>query len=361
VLSAHPSYRIPPQEYLHETRIATVIVVTGASSGIGKATALRFARNGDTLVLAARRKNLLKELVEEVEEHGAEAIAVETDVADNGSVKKLANTAVKRFGRIDIWINDAGVGAFGHFHEVPLEDHDRVLDTNLRGTLYGSYEAIKQFRQQEYGTLINICSVLGKVTQPFMTSYAASKHGVRALSGCIRQELWLDDLDDIHVCTVFPESVDTPFFRNEANYSGYEVKPTPPIETPEHAAEVIFNLGEDPQDEVHVGKMGKWISEQQKVARGATEKQMAWMIDRKHFDRSKPERPNSGAIHEADESPRGSIRGGWKSESSKGRSWEEEGERSGAAKPLKIAGIAALGIFFLIKSRRKSPDLRAAA
>jgi len=345
----------------HETQ--RVVVITGASSGIGKATALRFARNGDTLVLAARRKNLLKDLVNEIEQQGAEGVSVETDVADSRSVEKLANTAVKKFGHIDVWINDAGVGAIGPFHEVPLEDHERVLDTNLRGTLYGSYQAIKQFRNQEYGTLINISSVLGKVTQPFMTSYAASKHAVRALSGCIRQELWLDDLDEIHVCTVFPESVDTPFFRNEANYSGYEVKPTPPIETPEHAAEVIFSLAEDPRDEVHVGKMGKWISEQQKVARGTTEKQMAWMIDRKHFDRSRKEAHNSGALH-APNTSKGRIRGGWKNGGSKELRWKEDAGSSSAAKPLKIAGIvapAAVGIFLFIKNRRRSEGLSAAA
>lgn len=327
-----------------------VIVITGASSGIGKATALRFARNGDTLVLAARRKNLLKDLVEEIESKGAEALAVETDVADESSVEKLANTAVKKFGRIDVWINDAGIGAIGKFHEVPLEDHDRVIDTNLNGTIYGSYYAIRQFRDQGHGVLINLSSVLGKVTQPYMSSYAASKHAVRALSGCIRQELWLDDLEDIHVCTVFPESVDTPFFEHEANYSGYKVQPTPPIETPEHAAEIIFQLAYEPQDEVHVGKMGKFISAQQKVARGATEKQMAWMIDRKHFDRGQKEKRHSGSIHEPDTSERGAIHGGWKN-------------GGGAKKPLKIAGIvgpAALGVFLLIKNRR-SHELKQAA
>lgn len=330
-----------------------VVVITGASSGIGKATALRFAKNGDTLVLAARRKKLLKELLADVKEGRAEAMAVETDVANSGSVKELSEATVSKFGRIDVWVNDAGVGAVGPFHEIPLADHERVLATNLRGTLYGSYEAIRQFREQEYGTLINISSVLGKVTQPFMSSYAASKHGVRALSGCIRQELWIDDLEDIHVCTVFPQSVDSPFFHHEANYSGYKVQPTPPIEKPEEVAEAIFSLSEDPQDEVHVGKMGRWMSAQQKIARGTTEKEMAWMIDHKHFDRNRREKPSSGSIHEPDLSEEGDIRGGWK----------EEQSRGGALKVLKVASIiapAAFGTFFLLRNR-KSDELRDAA
>src|SRR4051812_22062433 len=121
-----------------------IVVITGASSGIGKATALRFAKNGDRLVLAARRKNLLKDLVNEVEELGAEAFAVETDVAQERPVEKLAKAAIKKFGRIDVWINNAGVGAMGRFDEVPLEDHEQVIDTNLMGTIYGSYFAIRQ-------------------------------------------------------------------------------------------------------------------------------------------------------------------------------------------------------------------------
>lgn len=343
----------------HETN--RVVVITGASSGIGKATALRFARNRDTLVLAARRKSLLKELAEEVENLGAQAIAVETDVASESSVEKLAKVAVKKFGHIDVWINDAGVGAIGKFNEVPTKDHEQVLETNLNGTLYGSYYAIKEFRDQGYGTLINLSSVLGKVTQPYMSSYAASKHAVRALSASIRQELWLDDLDDIHVCTVFPQSVDTPFFENEANYSGYKVQPTPPIETPEHAAEVIFNLAEEPQDEVHVGKAGKWLATQQKIARGATEKQMAKMIDRKHFDRSQREERNSGAIREPNTSEEGKIRGGWKGEEGKSRGdWKNGGSRS---KPFKIAGLvapAAIGIYLAARKLRKESQELAA-
>jgi short-subunit dehydrogenase len=335
----------------HETN--RVVVITGASSGIGKATALRFARNGDTLVLAARRKSLLKELAKEIGGLGAEAIAVETDVASERSVEKLARAAVKKFGHIDVWINDAGVGAMGKFHEIPTEDHERVLETNLSGTLYGSYYAIKQFRDQGFGTLINLSSVLGKVTQPYMSSYAASKHGVRALSASIRQELWLDDLEDIHVCTVFPQSVDTPFFENEANYSGYKVQPTPPIETPEHAAEVIFQVAEEPQDEIHVGKAGKWLAAQQKIARGATEKQMAYMVDRKHFDRDQPEKRNSGAIHEPDSSEEGKIHGGWK-----------DGGSGSNTRSFKIAGMvapAAIGIYLLARNYKKEALNKAAA
>ena len=332
-------------------RHGRVVVITGASSGIGRATALEFAKNRDTVVLAARRKNLLKDVVDECEELGAEAIAVETDVADENSVEKLARTAEKKFGRIDVWINDAGVGAVGKFDDVKLEEHRRVIETNLGGTINGSWYALRQFKKQREGVLINISSVLGKVTQPYMGSYAASKHGVKALSACIRQELWLNDLEDIHVCTVFPQSVDTPFFENEANRSGYKVKPAPPIETPEHAAEVIFLLAEEPQDEAHVGKMGKFMAMQQKMARGMTEKQMALMTEKKHFDRNRPERGTSGSLWKATQGEsEGDIHGGWKN----GSSWK---------KPVSIVGVAApaaIGIYFALKNRRSSQLEKAA-
>lgn len=322
-----------------------VVVITGASSGIGKATALRFAKNRDKLVLAARRKNLLEDLVDDVEELGAEAISVETDVSEPKQVEKLRAAATKEFGRIDVWVNDAGIGVVGKFHEVPVEDHDRVIETNLIGVINGSHAAMQQFREQGHGVLINISSVAGKVTQPYMSSYSASKHGVRALSASIRQELWLDDIDDIHVSTVFPESVDTPFFDNEANRSGYKVKPTAPIETPEHCAEVIFEMAADPKDEVHVGKAGKFLAAQQKISRRATEKQMAVMAKRGHMDRNKLEASKSGNIYEpgADE---GAIRAGWKN----GRTG------SGAGKALKTIGMiapAAVGIYFLARGKQR--------
>ncbi|MGZ4787136.1 MAG: SDR family oxidoreductase [Terriglobales bacterium] len=320
-----------------------VVVITGASSGIGKATALRFARHGDKLVVSARRKNLLNDLVEEIEAMGTEALAVQADVSDNKDVEKLAAAAVKKFGRIDAWVNDAGVGVVGKFHEVPVEDHRRVIETNLIGVINGSHAAIRRFREQGDGVLINISSVAGKVTQPYMSSYSASKHGVRALSASIRQELWLDDAEDIHVCTVFPQSVDTPFFDNEANRSGYKVKPSAPIETPENCAEVIFELAANPRDEAHVGKAGQFMAAQQKISRKATEKQMAWMADRGHLDRSKHERSKSGNLYEPG-SDEGAIRAGW-----------TNGSRSGGAlKTIGMIAPAALGIYLLVKGRGSS-------
>jgi short-subunit dehydrogenase len=125
-------------------------------------------------------------------------------------------------------VNNAGVGAIGRFEDVPLEDHVKVIETDLLGTMYGSYFAIRQFREQNAGILINIASVLGKVPSAYYASYAAAKHGVVGFSAVLRQELAQDKVEDIHVCTVLPTSFDTPFFEHSANYTGQKSEPIPP-------------------------------------------------------------------------------------------------------------------------------------
>src|SRR5690606_16569370 len=134
-----------------------------------------------------------------------------TDVADPVAMEDLARTAVERFGRIDVWINAAGVAALGRFEEVPLADHTRVIETDLLGAMYGSYFALQQFKRQGAGTLINVSSVLGKIPAPYWASYVAAKFGVVGLGGALRQELTLNEPDtgDIHICTVVPMAMDT--------------------------------------------------------------------------------------------------------------------------------------------------------
>ena len=224
------------------------IVITGASSGFGKGVARRLAAEGANLVLAARRKHLIDDLAAEC----GDALAVGTDVGDPADVENLARAAIAKFNRIDVWINNAGVAAIGRFDEIPLEDHQQVLRTNLGGAINGSHVALRHFRQMQSGTLINIASLLGRTPAPYYASYCASKYGVMGLCASLRQELRAHGERDIHVCAVLPMAADTTFYDHAANYTGHTLRPYP-ITDAENVIDAIFGLVERPRDEVTVG------------------------------------------------------------------------------------------------------------
>ncbi len=233
-----------------------VAVITGASSGFGKGTALELARAQAHLVLAARRSELLTELARQCEEFGVQTLAVRTDVSDRKQVEELCRSTVARFGRIDIWINNAGVGALGRFEAVPLEDHVKVIETDLMGTLYGSYFAYRQFLQQGDGVLINMASELGRHTAPYYAAYTAAKHGVVGLCESLRQELDQGGIENVHVCLVMPTAHDTPFFDHVANYTGRQVQPPTPLHDPQNVIDALVALARNPKDQKIVGADG---------------------------------------------------------------------------------------------------------
>jgi len=224
-----------------------VVVITGASSGFGKGTACRFAELGAYVVLSARRVELIAELAEYCIALGGRAIPMPGDVSQRGDVERLADAAVREYGRIDVWVNNAGVGALGRFERIPIEDHQQVIATNLMGTLYGSYYAYRQFLKQRAGVLINIASELGHAV-PYCSSYAAATHGVAGLGDSLRQEVRQAGLDEIHVCTVMPAAHDTPFFDHAANYTGHEIRPPRPLHDPNDVVETVARLALYPDD-----------------------------------------------------------------------------------------------------------------
>jgi short-subunit dehydrogenase len=286
-----------------------VVVITGASSGIGRATALEFAKKGATLLLAARREDALNQVVEECREHGVEATAVPLDVTIEEDVKGLARRAIERYGRIDVWVNNAAVTLFARFEEAPSEVYRRVIDTNLFGYIHGARAALPYFREQGKGVLINVDSVVGEAAQPYTSAYVISKYGIRALGDCLRMELNLDGTHDIHVCTVMPPSVDTPLFQQGANYTGRTPKALEPVYSAETVAQAIVQLAQKPRREMIVGTAGKLMAMEAKYMPGFYERSGAKQIDQGHF-MDKPAQPTPGNLW--DPMPEyASVSGGW--------------------------------------------------
>ncbi|MGW0466280.1 SDR family oxidoreductase [Streptomyces sp. NPDC003027] len=289
----------------------SVVVVTGASSGIGRATALAFARKGCSVVLAARRAEALEAVARECERHrGAQALVVPTDVTDPGAVDDLARRAVRRFGRVDVWVNCAAVTVFGPFEETPLEDFRKVLDVNVMGYVHGARAALRVMREQGGGTLINVSSIVGVVSQPYTHAYGMSKYAVRALGASLRQELRLEKEKGIHVCTVLPATIDTPLFEHAANYTGRKPLAMPPVYSPERVARTIVDLVRVPRREVVVGPMGRSMVLESRIMPGMAERMMAGQVDKKHLSREEPAPAGHGNLH-VPAPGTGAAHGGW--------------------------------------------------
>jgi short-subunit dehydrogenase len=287
-----------------------VVVVTGASSGIGRATALAFARRGSAVVLAARRQRALEEVGRQCEQAGGQALPLATDVSDFKAVEELARRAVARFGRVDVWVNAAAVTVFAPFLEAPLDDVRRVLDVNVMGTVHGVRAALPPMKDQGAGVIVNVSSVVGVVPQPYNHPYSMSKAATKALSESLRQELALQGSGRIKVTSVLPATIDTPFYDHAANYTGRRVRAMPPVYTPERVARSIVNVVRVPRREVVVGPLGRMMVLQAKTTPGLVARMMAIQVDKGHLSMTEPGPATDGNLYEP-AAGRGSVDGDW--------------------------------------------------
>ena len=232
-----------------------VIVITGASSGIGLATARMAARRGSKLVLAARSDDALRQLVDEIRSGGREAIHVECDVGREEDVRRVADAARQAFGGFDTWVNNAGASVYGKALEVSIEDMRRVFDTNFWGVVFGSRVAAEHLRQHG-GALINVGSETSDLAIPLQAIYSASKHAVKGWTDALRTELE-HEAAPVSVTFIKPGPVDTPYTQHARNYLPDQPKHAPPVYAPDSVAEAILHAATTPVRDIFVGSGAK--------------------------------------------------------------------------------------------------------
>jgi len=270
-----------------------VIVITGASSGIGLATAHAAAKRGARVVLAARSDEALNDIVSSLNNGGQEALAVHCDVSKQEDVEQLAETVVSKFGRIDSWVNNAGLAIFARLDESSDEDNRRLFDINYWGVVYGSLAALPHLKKQG-GALINVGSEVSDAAAPLLGQYVASKHAVKGFTDVLRIEVEIVDKLPVAVTLIQPTAVDTPFPQHARNYMQNEPSlPTPMID-PEKVADAILSAAEKHTRDIKVGFMAKVNTTASKLMPGMADKMSAKQIDKLQSD--EPPRDPAGTL-----------------------------------------------------------------
>ena len=254
------------------------VVIVGASSGIGAATAIAFARRGAQLVLGARGKAGLDDVVRRCRQAGGQAEALVVDAIDADAVAGFARQARAILGRFDLWFSNVGAGVVGKYAEAPMSDHRRTIETNLLTHMNDAHAVLPIFLEQDHGIWVNMISSGGFVAAPYAAAYAASKYGLRGFSEALRAEL--GKRPHIHVCDVYPTFVDTPGFRHAANYTGARLSYPPGVLQPETVAEAVVRLARHPKPTTAVGAPATLFRLTNFAAPNLAAAGMNWALDR---------------------------------------------------------------------------------
>jgi short-subunit dehydrogenase len=275
-----------------------VIVITGASSGIGLTTARMAAERGARVVLAARNEESLREITSQL---GPNTTYVACDVANENDLNRVAEHARTHFGSIDTWVNNAGVSIYGKLLETPIQDQRQLFETNYWGTVLGSRVACK-YLGREGGALINIGSTVSDRAIPIQGAYSASKHAVKGFTDALRMELE-EEGAPISVTLIKPGSIATPYIDHAKNYMANKPSLPPPVYAPENVAEAILHAAEHPVRDLFVGSGGKGLSAMGHYVPRLTDRFMEKiMIDQQQRD--EPEQMRSDGLYSPTNDPR---------------------------------------------------------
>lgn len=282
------------------------IVVTGATSGIGRATVAHLVGRGATVVAVGRRDAALRDLVEELRGAPGRVRWHAVDVTDLDALRAVAADAVATGGRLDAWVNNAAVNLYGPFDAAPPEDVRRVIEVNLIGYVHGMLAALPHLRERGGGVIVNVTSVLARVPAPWQSTYVATKHAIHGLSAAVRQEL---HADGIKVAEVLPGPVDTPLFTQAANHMGRDVLAPDPAADPERIARAIVVAIQRPRRTRIVGLQNAMLVAMQRLSPTLTEIGAGKLMGSQQFGDA-PTPASSGNLHEPDHE-HATLRGGW--------------------------------------------------
>lgn len=278
-----------------------VMLITGASSGIGLTTARMAAKRGAKVMLVARSVDALREVVQQITDEGGEAVSFAADVALVDELRKAAEQCVQRFGRIDTWVNNAGVSIFGEIENTELDDDKRLFETNFWGVVNGSRIALECLRR-DGGAIINVGSVVSERAVPMQGMYSASKHAVLGFTDALRMEIEHAGLP-ISVTTIKPSAINTPYTRHAQNYMETEPNLPPPVYEPEMVAEQILHAATHPVRQLYAGGGGWLLATLGSIA----PRLMDWYMEATMFSQQRSKHPPQGrdSLHTASNDPHG--------------------------------------------------------